>query len=227
VDREVNGPTFLQLLQGLGVSFLLWICSLLVALVGGLLVALGRLSPRPWLRWPATAWVEAIRGVPLMVLVLWIYFGIVSQVLQGAGVSLHWFPASVLAFGVCYSAFVGETYRAGIQAVDRGQTEAARALGLDGRQTLRWVVLPQAVRNILPALGNEAISLFKDTSLASVIAVSELMQKGNEAATRSFRAMEVYTVVALLYLAVTLVFSFVQRIMERRLGAAHLDTGHH
>ena len=223
----MNGPTFLQLLQGLGVSFLLWSCSLLVALAGGLLVALGRLSHRRWLRWPATAYVEAIRGVPLMVLVLWIYFGVVSDVLRRVGVPLHWFPASVLAFGVCYSAFVGETYRAGIQAGDRGQAEAARALGLDGRQALRWVVLPQAVRNILPALGNEAISLFKDTSLASVIAVNELMQRGNEAATREFRAMEVYTVVALLYLVVTLVFSLVQRLLERRLGASHLDPGRH
>ncbi len=223
----MSGATFLQLLEGLGISLLLWACSLLFSLAGGLLVALGRLSPRPWLRWPATAYVEAIRGVPLMVLVLWIYFGLLSDVLGRMGIPLHWFPASVLAFGACYSAFIGETYRAGIQAVDRGQGEAARALGLAHRQSLRWVVLPQAVRNILPALGNEAISLFKDTSIASVIAVNELMQRGRDAAGREFRTMEVYTVVALLYLAVTLLFSLAQRRLERRLGAAHLDPGHH
>ena len=223
----MSAATFQQLLQGLGLSLLLWACSLLVAMAGGLLVALGRLSPRPWLRWPATAWVEGIRGIPLMVLVLWIYFGLISDVLGRMGIPLHWFPASVLAFGVCYSAFVGETYRAGIQAVDRGQTEAARALGLTPRQSLHWVVLPQAVRNILPALGNEAISLFKDTSIASVIAVNELMQRGRDAASREFRTMEVYSVVALLYLAVTLVFSLAQRRLERRLGAAHLDPGRH
>lgn len=223
----MSGPTFLQLLGGLGLSLLLWACSLLLAMAGGLLVALARLSPRPWLRWPATAWVEAIRGIPLMVLVLWIYFGVLSDVLGRIGLPLHWFPASVLAFGACYSAFVGETYRAGIQSVDRGQTEAGLALGLGKRAVLRWVVLPQAVRNILPALGNEAISLFKDTSLASVIAVNELMQRGREAASREFRTMEVYTVVAVMYLAVTLLFSLVQRRLERRLGAAHLDPGHH
>ena len=223
----MSGEQFLQLLGGLGLSLLLWICALLVASVAGLAVALGRLSPRPWLRWPATAFVEGIRGVPLMVLVLWIYFGILSDVMRRAGFPLHWFPASVLAFGVCYAAFIGETYRAGIQSVDAGQREAARALGLTPRQALRWVVLPQAVRNVLPALGNEAISLFKDTSLAQVIAVPELMHRGRGIASGEFRTMEVYSIFALLYLGVTLLFSLVQRRLERRLGAAHRDPGRH
>lgn len=218
---------FLDLLRGLGLSLLLWACSLVVAAVAGLAVALARLSPRPWLRWPATAFVEGIRGIPLLVLVLWIYYGILSDVLGSIGLPLHWFPASVLAFGVCYAAFVGETYRAGIQSVDVGQTEAARALGLTGPQALRHVVVPQAVRNILPALGNEAISLFKDTSLASVIAVQELMHRGKGIASGNFRTMETFTVVAALYLAVTLLFSLGQRFLERRLGAPHRDPGHH
>lgn len=215
----MSGETFLYLLQGLGLSLVLGACSLALALLGGLAVALGRLSPRRWLRWPATAYVEVIRGVPLLVLILWIYFGIVSDVLGRMGLPLHWFPASVLAFGACYSAFIGETYRAGIQSVDPGQAEAAQALGLSRPQALRWVILPQAVRNILPALGNEAISLFKDTSLATVIAVNELMNRGKQVAGRDFRTMETYTVVALLYLATTLVFSRFQRRLERRLAA--------
>jgi len=221
----LTGETFLYLLQGLGLSLVLGACSLAFALLGGLAVALCRLSPRAWLRLPATAYVEVIRGVPLLVLILWIYFGIVSDVLGRMGVPLHWFPASVLAFGACYSAFIGETYRAGIQSVDRGQEEAARALGLTHRQAMRHVVLPQAIRNILPALGNESIALFKDTSLATVIAVNELMNRGKQVAGRDFRTMETYTVVALLYLATTLVFGVFQRRLERRLraGSPHPD----
>ena len=224
----MSGETFLYLLQGLGLSLVLGACSLVLALLGGLAVALGRLSPRPWLRWPATAYVEVIRGVPLLVLILWIYFGIVSDVLGRMGLPLHWFPASVLAFGACYSAFIGETYRAGIQSVDPGQAEAARALGLTHRQAMRRIVLPQAVKNILPALGNESISLFKDTSLATVIAVNELMNRGKQVAGRDFRTMETYTVVALLYLGTTLVFGLFQRRLERRLraGSPHPDHGH-
>lgn len=219
----MTGETFLYLLQGLGLSLVLGACALLVALLGGLAVALCRLSPRAWLRWPATAYVEVIRGVPLMVLILWIYYGVVSDALWMLGIPLHWFPALMLAFGACYAAFIGETYRAGIQSVDRGQGEAARALGLTHRQAMRHVVLPQAVRNILPALGNEAISLFKDTSLASVIAAEELMSRGKSVAGRDFRTMETYTIVALLYLATTLVFGLFQRRLERRLRAGSAD----
>ena len=224
-ERPLGGWTLAYLLRGLGTSALLWACSLLLAAVAGLAVAGCRLSANPWLRLPATAFVETVRGVPLLVLVLWIYFGVVSDLLGRIGMPLHWFPASVLAFGICYAAFTGETYRAGILSVDAGQTEAARALGLSGRQAMRLVVLPQAVRNVLPALGNEAISLFKDTSLATVIAVDELMLRGRDVAGRTFRTMEVYTTVALIYLAVTLVLSLLQRRLERRLGAPHHDPG--
>ena len=229
VDRREGtstGRTLLYLLEGLGLSLVLGACSLAVALVGGLAVALGRMSPRRWLRWPATAYVETIRGVPLLVLILWIYFGVISDLLGQVGLPLHWFPASVIAFGACYSAFIGETYRAGIQSVDLGQSAAARALGLSGPQAMRFVVLPQAIRNILPALGNESISLFKDTSLATVIAVNELMNRGKQVAGREFRTMEIYTLVAVLYLATTLVFSLLQRRLERRLDdGAHRDPG--
>ena len=221
----MDGRTFLYLVEGLGLSLVIGLCSLAVALVAGLFVALGRLSPRAWLRLPATAYVEVVRGVPLLVLIVWIYFGVVSDLLSRCGIALHWFPATVLAFGICYSAFIGETYRAGIQSVDPGQEEAARALGLGHRDAMRWVILPQALRNVLPALGNEAIALVKDTSLASVIAVPELMLRGSQEAGRTFRTMEVYSVVALLYLGTTLLLSQLQRLLERRSGgpAAHRD----
>ncbi|MHC4601192.1 MAG: amino acid ABC transporter permease, partial [Planctomycetota bacterium] len=120
--------------------------------------------------------------------------------------------------GICYGAFIGETYRAGIESVDRGQTEAAKALGLTKLQALRHVVLPQAIRNILPALGNETIALLKDTSLAMAIAIPELMMRGNWIASREFNYMNVFTVVALLYLATTFALTRVQRLLERRFG---------
>ena len=121
----MDAKTFMYFLTGLGNTLLLAACSLCVALVWGLIIALGRLSGRALFRWPATLYVEFIRGVPLLVLIVWIYFG-----LSGKLFSLTDFPAAVLAFGICYGAFIGETYRAGIESVDRGQTEAARALGL-------------------------------------------------------------------------------------------------
>lgn len=219
----MTGATFLLLLEGLALSLFIGVCSLAVALLAGLVVALCRLSPRAWLRWPATVYVEVIRGIPLLVLIVWIYFGVFADALAGLGIPLHGIPAAILAFGICYGAFIGETYRAGIQSVDRGQEEAARALGLSRRQSMRLVILPQAVRNVLPALGNEAIALVKDTSLASVIAIPELMLRGRQEAGRTFRTMEVYTVVALLYLATTLVLSRMQRRLERRYGAGTAD----
>jgi len=217
--------TFQILLQGLEISLLLGVCALAIALVAGLVVAMGRTSRRAWIRLPASLYVDFVRGVPLLVLVLWIYFGPFDTLLAKVGIGFNAFSAAVGALAICYSAFIGETYRAGIESVDPGQTEAARALGLGHGQTLRFVVLPQAIRNVLPALANESISLFKDTSLASVIAVPELLLQGKLEAGRGFRTMEVYSVVALLYLSLTLVLTQVQRALERRYGAGARDPG--
>ena len=208
------------LLTGLGWSAILWACALLLALAGGLVVASLRLSRRPWLRWPATIYVEVVRGIPLLVLLIWFYF-----VLFTGALDLRPVPAAVLALATCYSAFVGETYRAGIQSVDPGQMEAARALGLRWGQAMRWVVLPQAVRNVLPALGNEGISLLKDTSLASVLAVPELLKRAQETYGREFNQIPVLTTVGLLYLACTLLLSWGQRALERRSGAGAAHPG--
>ncbi len=218
--RGLDAATLLTLLGGLGVSVLLWACALALALAGGLGVALGRLSRRPWLRIPATLYVELVRGVPLLVLIIWAYF-----VLFTGAFSLDARPSAVLALAVCYSAFIGETYRAGIQSVDPGQAEAARALGMSWGQAMRFVVVPQAVRNVLPALGNESISLLKDTSLASVIAIPELLKRAQEIAGREFNHVEVYSAVALVYLGATLLLGQGQRLLERRFGAGAAHPG--
>lgn len=211
----MNWQEIRVLLGGLGLSVFLAVSSLALALILGLFVALGRLS-RPWyLRLPSTLFVEVARGVPLLVLILWIYFGISEDIIH-----LEAIPAAILAFGICYGAFTGETYRAGIQSVDPGQTEAARALGLSRVHTFRYVVLPQAIRNILPALGNEGIALLKDTSLAMVIAVPELMMCGKNIASAQFNYMRIFSLVALMYLAMTFVLTRLQRLLERRFGSA-------
>lgn len=206
-------PDLQQILWGFGLSLLLLVCGLLVSLVGGLVIALAQLSPSRWLRWPAVAYVECIRGLPMLFLVYFLYFGIIELV------TLDEFPAAVLAFGITYSAFIGEVYRAGILSVDSGQTEAARALGLSARRTMRFVVLPQAIRNILPALGNESIALWKDTALASAIGAGEMMRQARIIGGRTFNFFEVLLYAGVLYILVSLVLSQVQRALERRFGA--------
>jgi His/Glu/Gln/Arg/opine family amino acid ABC transporter permease subunit len=202
-----------QILWGFGLSLLLLVCGLLVSLLGGLVIALAQLSPAKWLRWPAVMYVECIRGLPMLFLVYFLYFGIIEVV------TLSEFPAAVLAFGITYSAFIGEVYRAGILSVDPGQTEAARALGLSSRRTMRFVVMPQAIRNILPALGNESIALWKDTALASAIGAGEMMRQARIIGGRTFNFFEVLLYAGVLYILVSLVLSQLQRARERRFGA--------
>ncbi|MHC4922504.1 MAG: amino acid ABC transporter permease [Planctomycetota bacterium] len=220
----MDGDTLRALLDGYGLTLVLFAVSLLLSMVLGIFVALGRLARPAWVRLPVTAFVELVRGVPLLVLLMWVYFGVFSMgavtwLFEQMGRPNQEIPAAILAFALCYSAFIGETYRAGIQSVDRGQTEAARSLGLSSRQAFRFVVLPQAIRNVLPALGNESIALFKDTSLAMVIAIPELMMRGKQAAARDFRTLEVYSVVAIIYLVTVIAMTRVQRHLERRFGA--------
>ncbi|MDA1192982.1 MAG: amino acid ABC transporter permease, partial [Candidatus Poribacteria bacterium] len=143
----------LYLLGGLSITLQLLVCALIAGLALGFLLATARLSRIAPLRWASGAYIEVIRGIPLLVLILFIFFGM--QGIVGHGVKIHEFWAAVLAFGLCYGAFMAEVFRAGIESVDPGQVEAARALGLTSRQTTRVIVLPQAVRNILPALVNE------------------------------------------------------------------------
>ncbi len=208
----IEWSKFLSLLEGFGYAVLLLVCALAVSLVGGLVVALCSLSLRRWIRWPATLYVELIRGLPVLLLVMWLYFGIAEFL------PLHPVAAAVLAFGICYSAFIGEVYRAGIQAVDPGQAEAARALGLSGAKTMRYVVLPQAVRNILPALGNESIALWKDTALASAIAYEEMIYRVDTIGGSGFIFMRMLTVAGVLYLVFTFLLTRVQRWLERRVA---------
>lgn len=190
------------------------LASFALALGLGIVVGVVRISTRlPW-TWAGRAWVDGIRGVPLLVLIFFIYFGL------GRVLHLPQFLAGVLAIGICYSAFVGETIRAGIQAVPRGQWEAARALGLSHGQTLRFVVLPQAARIVVPPVMNDFIACLKDSSLVSIVGLRELTRAGREYSSGTFQDFQTWLVVGLLYLVMTLALSKVASLLETRLRRA-------
>ena len=155
---------------------------------------------------------EVIRGIPLLVQIFYIYYAL------GRIVRIPDIASAVIAMAVCYGAYMGEIFRAGIQSIPRGQMEAARSLGMTHAQAMRHVILPQAVRSVLPPIGNEFIALLKDSSLVSILAVSDLLRRGREYASETFIYFETYTVVALVYLVITLFFSKLIGLMEERLG---------
>lgn len=197
--------------DGLVATFTVTIASIFFALVLGLFAGLGRISHNTVLNRIATVYVEVIRGIPLLVQLFYIYYAL-GPILKMDGPA-----AAVLAMSICYGAYMAEIFRAGIQAIPKGQMEAALALGLTRAQAMRKVILPQTVRVILPPIGNEFIALLKDSSLVSILAVSDLLRRGREYASTSFRYFESYTVIALIYLVMTLFFSRLVAMMEERL----------
>jgi len=179
----------------------------------GMLAALGRLSKRAWLHYPAVIYIEAIRGVPLIMVILWFYF--FTPVFTGR--PLENFHSALVAFVIFYGAYLAEDLRSGIQSVAWGQLEAARSTGLSQAQTLRYIVLPQALRNTLPSLVTRFIILFKDTSLAYVIGVRELTHSAYIISQREFRPFELYALIAVIYWICTFSMSRFARWLETRL----------
>ena len=200
------------LLQGLVVTVELSILALLLSLVQGVLFGVLRIAPAVPLRALGTAYVEFFRNTPLLVQTFFAYFG-----LPAIGLRLPGFSAAFLALGVYTGAFVAEVVRAGILSISRGQLEAARALGLTYGQMMRFVIVPQAIATTVPPLGNLAIALVKNSSLASTIAVADVMYNGEIVNSRTFATYEVFGFVALCYLALTLPMGGVVGLLERRL----------
>ncbi|UZP67792.1 amino acid ABC transporter permease [Desulfovibrio mangrovi] len=198
--------------DGILVTFQVTITSILVTIPIGLITGLGRLSKNKVINLIASTYVEIIRGIPLLVQLFFLYYAL------GKFIQLSDLASAVIAMSVCYGAYMGEVFRAGIDAIDKGQTEAARSLGFNSRQTMMLVVLPQAWRTILPPVGNEFIALLKDSSLISVLAVSELFRRGREYASVTFEYFEAYLMVALIYLCITLLLSKAVSIMEAKLN---------
>ena len=201
------------LLSGLKYTLLLSVLAIFISIIVGLLVALPGLSANRYLRAFNRVYVEIVRAVPILVLILWVYYGLP----QVANISINVFWAGVIALALSDSAFEAEIFRAGIQSIDRGQYEAAQTISLNYADTMRFVILPQAIRRILPALGNQLVYMLKMSSLVSVIGMQELTRKANELVVVEYRPLEIYTVLVLEYLALILVVSAMVRWLERRL----------
>lgn len=211
-----KGMTNLQfLISGLYYTVTLSLTAILISILIGLLVALPSLSSNRYFRGLNRVYVEGIRAIPILVLILWVYYGMP----QLAGFSINVFWAGVLALALSDSAFEAEIFRAGIQSIDKGQTEAAHSVSLGYLDTMRFVILPQAVRRILPALGNQLVYMLKMSSLVSVIGMQELTRKANELVVTEYRPLEIYTVLLLEYLVLILIVSAAVRWVERRLQA--------
>ena len=212
--RTITGMNNLRfLLSGLEYTVYLSAVAITISMTVGLLMALPALSSFPWLRRASRIYVELVRSVPLLVLILWVYYGLP----QLTGVSLSVFWAGVIALALSDSAFQAEIFRGGIQSIARGQYEAAYSVSLGYRDTMRYVILPQALRRILPALGNQLIYMLKMSSLVSVIGMQELTRKANELVVVEYRPLEIYTVLVLEYLVLILIVSSGVRWLERRL----------
>jgi polar amino acid transport system permease protein len=202
------------LLKGAVITVEVTVLSFLLSSVIGLGLALMRLSPIQAVSTAGATIVNIIRGLPIIVQLFYIYF-----VLPDVGIQLTAFQAGVIGLGIAYSAYQAENFRAGIEAVDHGQLEAAQAIGMRMPLVMRRVVLPQAFRIALPPYGNTLVMMLKDSSLVSTITVAEMTRAGQLIASSTFQNMAVYTLVALLYLVMSLPLVFGLRRLERRMGA--------
>jgi polar amino acid transport system permease protein len=236
--------TFLFLAEGIKVTLRMTFAAFSISLFIGLVIGLARTSKNKIIYTVATLYVETARGIPLIVLLLYVAFVLVPAVIAGINAIGAWglreFTATslqrffnsfsefsirqvdmelraIVALSIGYGAYEAEVFRAGIQSIGRGQMEAARSLGMTYFQAMRFVILPQAVRRILPPLGNDFIAMLKDSSLATVLAVREITQLGRLRRASTFRVFETFNVVSFLYLAMTLLLSAVVRVLEQRM----------
>jgi polar amino acid transport system permease protein len=220
------------ILGGTGITLLVSVCSIALATVLAIIGALARLSKNPIYSGIATLYVSLIRGTPLILQIFFIYLAFpqfarfAPSYLEGAFL-LPAIPAGVLALGVNYGAYMTEIFRAGIQSVGHGQIEAAHALAMSPAQTTRRIILPQAVRLVIPPTGNEFIAMLKDSALVSFIGVSELFFRSSKVGQQSFRAMETLIVAAGMYWLVTSIFSYFQTKLERKMARGYVrETTH-
>ena len=203
------------LLSGLWLTIQISLLATLLATVLGLLLALPGLSSDPWARGFNRIFVEVFRAIPALVMLLWVHYGLPVVI----GVNFSVFTSGVIGLALCEAAFMAEVFRGGIQSVGKGQHEAAKALGLGPVHRFRLVILPQAIRRILPALGNQFVMVLKLSALVSVIGLADLTRRANELVTTLYRPLEIYTFLILEYLALILVVSWGVRYLERRMGA--------
>ncbi|RMG92453.1 MAG: amino acid ABC transporter permease [Chloroflexi bacterium] len=237
-DDQTN-TIFFAVGKGIRVTFIVTISAYTLALVIGLLVGFGRVSKNPVAYNIATFYVEVIRGVPMLVLLMYIAFVAVPSLINGINALGDWLVATgigtgealtnvtsrnvdntvrvIVGLGVAYGAFSAEIFRAGIESIEKGQMEAARALGMSYFQAMRLVILPQAVRRVLPALGNDFVAMVKDSSLVSVLGVQDITQLAKLYAASTFLFFQTYSILAFIYLIITILLTRFVRWLERRM----------
>jgi polar amino acid transport system permease protein len=239
ITNQSFQQAFIFIKAGLGVTISTTLMAFFFALLLGLITGLGRISHNTFFKNLASLYVEFIRGIPMLVLIFFIALvgvpavvdafkslgvWMVHQGITGIGTwlsnqknDLPMNTRAVVALAVTYGAFLAEIFRAGIQSIDRGQMEAARSQGMNYWQAMRYIILPQAIRNILPALGNDFISMLKDSSLVSLLAVRDITQIAKLYAGRSFQYQQAYITLAVLYLSMTVLLSFLMKYIEKRI----------
>ena len=208
------------LLNGFGATILLSLIAAFLSMIIGLMVALPGMSTNRWVRLPSRIYIEFVRSIPLLPMLFWVFYGL-PVVLKSIGinVSIDAFWGAIITLAISDSAFTAEIYRSGIQSIDKGQTEAAKTVGLNYRQTMRYVILPQAIKRILPPLANQFIYIVKMSAFASVIGMQELTRRANELVVTECRPLEIYTLLIFEYLVLVLIISFFVRWLERKMGA--------
>ncbi len=205
-----SGP---YILQGGGITILISVVSMILAIGLALAGAVGRLSAHPVPYSLASLYVSLVRGTPLLVQIYFVYFA-----LPFAGIILDAIPAGIMALAFNYGAYMTEIFRAGIQAVPRSQREAAQALGMPDNLAFRRVVLPQAIRIVIPAIGNDFVAMIKDSALVSTIAIQELLWRATRIGRGQHQVLAAITIAALVYWILTIIFSFFQERLERRMA---------
>ena len=213
LGKEVEGGYFelLKLLPaGIGYTLAVTFMGSVAAIAVGLAVGLAKLSRNRGMLLGASLYTEILRGIPLLVLLFYIYYAL------GEFFAIHKLVAAVAGFGFCYGAYMADVFRAGVEAIPKEQGEAARSLGMNERQAMFQITLPQAMRTIVPAVGNQTLGMLKDTSLVSVLAISDILRVANEYATRHFNYFETYTYIALTYLLLTLLMAKGVAWLEQR-----------
>ena len=207
--------------KGAPVTLLISFVAVIAGLILGLLVALAKRSNIKILKGIATVYVDVLRGTPLLVQVLILAYGVPQVITAITGAQFNWgnfIWVGFIACGINSSAYMAEIIRSGLQAIDKGQTEAARSLGLNSFQTMRYIIVPQAFKIIVPAMGNEFITLIKETSILSVVGIRDITRMGTLWASQSFMSFQAYIGVAIVYLVMTLTLSRLVSYLERRMG---------
>jgi polar amino acid transport system permease protein len=213
--------------DGILMTILLTLVSFVFIIIVGIIGGLGRIAKNPVIHFLSTIYVEIFRGIPLLVQLIWWYFAAPVAIrafgewinfAPMAGYKSNAFALAVVGLVICYGAYMSEIFRAGIQSIAKGQIEAARSQGMTYMQAMRYVVLPQAIRMVLPPVGNEFIMLIKDTSLVSAVAMADLTRRGREYMAAHFNPIETWTMVALIYLIMTLFFTRILVYLEKKRG---------